>query len=129
MQVGYYSSNALAKHMRFYQGIFEVYSLKAGQKWNYRKCKIWPWRLWGLLLLYLVDTLLCSKYYTLCFLRWSILIFSIFQRFSFIIFYSISFRLPHLLRVQLTEHHKNSVPYLVPYTAPHKGATHGTSQK
>ena len=77
----------------------------------------------------LVDTLLCSKYNTLYFLRWSILFFSIFQRFSFIIFYSISFRLPHLLRVQLTEHHKNNVPYLVPPTAPHKGATHGTSQK
>ena len=37
--------------------------------------------------------------------------------------------IPHLIKVQLTEHRKNSVPYLVPLAAPHKGATHGTSQK
>ena len=38
-------------------------------------------------------------------------------------------RLPHLIKVQPTEHCKNSVPYLVPPTAPLKGATHGTLQK
>lgn len=32
MQIGYYNSNALAKRMRFYQGIFDVDSLKAGQR-------------------------------------------------------------------------------------------------
>ena len=45
------------------------------------------------------------------------------------IIFRILFRLLPLLKVQPTEHHKNSVPYLVPATAPHKGATHGTPQK
>ena len=43
--------------------------------------------------------------------------------------YRILFRLPPLLKVQLTEHCKNSVPYLVPPTVPYKGTTHGTPQK
>lgn len=43
--------------------------------------------------------------------------------------YRILFRLPHLIRVQLTEHYKNTVPYFVPPTAPHKGATRETLQK
>ena len=38
------------------------------------------------------------------------------------------FRLPHLIKVQPTEHCKNNVPYLVPPIAPLKGATHGTPQ-
>ena len=37
--------------------------------------------------------------------------------------------IPHLLKVQLTEHCKNNVPLCVPATAPRKGATHGTLQK
>ena len=45
------------------------------------------------------------------------------------IMFRILFRLLHLIKVQPTEHHKNSVPYLVPPTAPLKGATHGTLQK
>ena len=40
MQVGYYSSNALAKRMRFYQGIFDVDSLKAGQSYTLLKKSI-----------------------------------------------------------------------------------------
>ena len=40
MQVGYYSSHALAKRMRFYQGIFDVDSLKAGQKYTSLKKSI-----------------------------------------------------------------------------------------
>ena len=43
--------------------------------------------------------------------------------------YRILFRLPPLIKVHPTEHCKNSVPYLVPPTVPHKGASHGTSQK
>ena len=37
--------------------------------------------------------------------------------------------IPHLIKVLPTEHYKNNVPYLVPSTVPHKGATHGTLQK
>ena len=33
MQIGYYNSNDLAKRMRFYQGIFDVDSLKARQSY------------------------------------------------------------------------------------------------
>ena len=40
MQVGYYNSNALAKRMRFYQGIFDVDSLKAGQSYTLLKKSI-----------------------------------------------------------------------------------------
>ena len=37
--------------------------------------------------------------------------------------------IPYLIKVQPTEHRKNNVPYLVPSTAPHKGAIHETLQK
>lgn len=40
MQVGYYNSKTLAKRMRFYQGIFDVDSLKAGQEYNSLKKSI-----------------------------------------------------------------------------------------
>ena len=35
------------------------------------------------------------------------------------ILFRILFRIPHLIRVQLTEHCKNSVPLCVPSTAPY----------
>lgn len=40
MQIGYYNSNDLAKRMRFYQGIFDVDSLKAGQRYTLLKKSI-----------------------------------------------------------------------------------------
>lgn len=40
MQVGYYNSKTLAKRMRFYQGIFDVDSLKSGQRYNNLKKSI-----------------------------------------------------------------------------------------